>query len=575
MSPPVGPTMADPPAPPRRRTDLHWLIPVIIIAAAVLSPVAGLIWFAAKGSGDLWPHLLENVLPAATRTTLVLLLGVGIVVSVIGVGTAWLISVYRFPGRRILEWALLLPLAVPTYVIAYAYLDVMHPVGPVQSFIRDVFGIANPGDLWFPDIRSMGGAIFLLGMVLFPYVYLPVRALFVMQSATTLEASRTLGAGPIAVFLRVALPLARPAVVLGLTLALLETLNDIGASEFLGVRTMTVSIYTTWVTRNSIEGAAQIALVMMLIVLGLLMLERWARRRQRFVGGGDKSHPPGLTPLRGWRALAAIIACGLPVLFGFGVPAIYLVYAAITRVSEFGWPAGLGSWIGNSISLALLATVVTVALGLFLAYAARVLRRRTGNAVLRLATIGYALPGTVLAVGLLVPIATIDNWIANNWSAAFGSSIGLVLLGSGAALVFAYVLRFLPIATGNAEAGLAKISPSLDMAARSLGAGPAEAAIRIHLPVLWPALAAGALIIFVDCMKELPATLLLRPFGVETLATQLFAEASRGTYEAGAVSALAIVLVGLVPVILLARTTERRIRFRPIPKHTPPDVAAG
>jgi len=553
-------------SPPKSRAQLRWLIPVIIIAAAVLSPVAGLIWFAAKGSGDLWPHLIENVLPAATRTTLVLLLGVGAVVTIIGVGTAWLISFYRFPGRRVLEWALLLPLAVPTYVIAYAYLDVMHPVGPVQSFIRDLFNIASPRDLWFPEIRSMGGAIFLLGLVLFPYVYLPVRALFVMQSASTLEASRTLGAGPMSVFVRIALPLARPAVALGLSLALLETLNDIGASEFLGVRTMTVSIYTTWVTRNSIEGAAQIALVMLLIVLCLLMLERWARRKQRFSGGGEKSHPPGPTPLKGWRAAAAVLACGAPVFFGFGVPALYLLYAAITRISEFGWPDQLGSWITSTVSLSLLATVITVGLGLFLAYAARVLRRRTGDGALRLATIGYALPGTVLAVGLLVPIATLDNWIADAAESLFGASVGLVLLGSGAALIFAYILRFLPIASGNAEAGLAKISPSLDMAARSLGAGPAEAAIRIHLPVLWPALAAGALIIFVDCMKELPATLLLRPFGVETLATQLFAEASRGTYEAGAVSALAIVLVGLGPVILLARTTERRIRLRTGPR---------
>lgn len=544
----------------------RWLIPVLVIAAAVLSPVAGLVWYAAKGSGDLWPHLIEFVLPTATRTTLILLVGVGIVVTLVGVGTAWLISVYRFPGRRILEWALLLPLAVPTYVIAYAYLDVMHPVGPVQSFIRDVFNIANPRDLWFPDIRSMGGAIFLLGMVLFPYVYLPVRALFVMQSSSFLEASRTLGAGPMAVFLRVALPLARPAVVIGLTLALLEALNDIGASEFLGVRTMTVSIYTTWVTRNSIEGAAQIALVMMLMVLGLLLVERWARRHQRYVGGGQKSHTLAPTRLRGWRATGAIIACALPILFGFGVPALYLLYAAITRISEFGWPDQLGGWIGNTVMLAAIATIVTVAVGLFLAYAARVLKRPLGNSAMRLATIGYALPGTVLAVGLLTPVATFDNWIANFARDAFGASIGLVLIGSGAALVFAYVLRFLPIAVGNAEAGLAKISPSLDMAARSLGAGPTEAAFRIHLPVLRPALAAGALIIFVDCMKELPATLVLRPFGVETLATQLFAEASRGTYEVGAVSALAIVLVGLIPVVLLARTTERRLPLRAAPK---------
>lgn len=550
-------------SPKRQR---RWLIPVIIIAAAVLSPVAGLIWFAAQGSGGLWPHLIEFVIPTATRTTTVLLAGVGVVVTIIGVGAAWLISAFRFPGRRILEWALLLPLAVPTYVIAFAYLDVMHPVGPVQTFIRDLFGIANPQDLWFPEIRSMGGCIALLGLVLFPYVYLPVRALFVMQSASILEASRTLGAGPFTVFRRVALPLAQPALAIGLTLALLETLNDIGAAEFLGIRTMTVSIYTTWLTRNSIEGAAQIALVMLLIVLSLLVLERWARRKQRYVGSGHRTLPPAPQKLTGWRAALAVLACSLPVFFGFGVPALYLVYSAVTRIIEFGWPSELGSWIGNTILLAAIATVVTVALGVFLAYAARVLKRRTGNVTMRLATIGYALPGTVLAVGLLVPIATIDNWIADASEQLFGISVGLVLLGSGAALIFAYVLRFLPIAVGYAESGLAKVSPSLDMAARSLGAGAAETAFRVHLPILRPALAAGALIVFVDCMKELPATLLLRPFGVETLSTQLFAEASRGTYEVGAVSALAIVLVGLIPVILLAKATERGIKYRSAPR---------
>ncbi len=371
----------------------RWLIPVLAIAAAVLSPVFGLLWFAAKGSGDLWPHLIQNVLPTATRTTIILLLGVGVVVTVIGVGTAWLIATYRFPGRRFLEWALLLPLAVPTYVIAYAYLDVMHPVGPVQTFLRHILGITNPRDLWFPEVRSMGGAIFLLGLVLFPYVYLPVRALFLMQSATFLEASRTLGAGPFSTFVRIALPLARPAVVVGLTLSLLEALNDIGASEFLGIRTMTVSIYTTWVTRNSIEGAAQIALVMMVIILGLLMLERWARRRQRYVGGGQRSHPPALKPIHGWRAAAAIIACAAPPFFGFGVPALYLIYAAATRIAEFGWPPEIGGWIASTVTLAAIATVATVAVGLFLAYAARVLKRRVGNIAMRLATIGYALPG--------------------------------------------------------------------------------------------------------------------------------------------------------------------------------------
>ncbi|MCW5715459.1 MAG: iron ABC transporter permease [Bauldia sp.] len=547
-----------PTAPLGQRVPRRWLVPVLVIAVLVLSPLAGLVFFAARGSGDLWPHLVQNVLPRSVRTTAILLLGVGAVVTIIGVGTAWLVAMYRFPGRRILEWALLLPLAVPTYIVAYAYLDVMHPVGPVQTFLRNLLGITSIRDLWFPEVRSMGGCIFLLGLVLYPYVYLPVRALFAMQSASYLEAARTLGHGPRAVFFRIAIPLARPAIAIGVTFALLETLNDVGASEFLGIRTMTVSIYTTWTTLGSISGAAQIALMMLALIFALLLVERWARRKQRYVGGGQKTTPAGPIRLRGWRGGLAAAACGAPVFFGFVVPASYLVHAAWTRLAEFGWPPDLLFWVGNTVKLAAVATVIVTALGLFLGYAARVLRRRSGTITLRLATIGYALPGTVLAVGLLVPIASLDNWIADIVRSLFGASIGLLLLGSGAALVFAYVLRFLPIAAGNAEAGLAKVSPSLDMAARSLGAGPAEAAWRIHLPLLRPALAAGALIVFVDCMKELPATLLLRPFNFETLSTQLYGEAVRGTYEVAAVSALAIVLVGLVPVILLARTLERR-----------------
>jgi iron(III) transport system permease protein len=547
-----------PPAPLGQRVPRRWLVPVLVIAVLVLSPIAGLVFFAARGSSDLWPHLVQNVLPPSMRTTAILLLGVGAVVTVIGVGTAWLVAMHRFPGRRILEWALLLPLAVPTYIVAFAYLDVMHPVGPVQTFLRDLLGITDMRGLWFPEVRSMGGCIFLLSLVLYPYVYLPVRALFAMQSSSYLEAARTLGHGPRAVFFRIAIPLARPAIALGVTFALLETLNDVGASEFLGIRTMTVSIYTTWMTLGSISGAAQIALLMLALIFALLLVERWARRKQRYVGGGQKTTPAAPIRLRGWRGGVAAAACGAPVFFGFVVPASYLVYAAWTRLAEFGWPPELFLWIGNTVKLAAIATVIVTALGLFLGYAARVLRRRAGTVTLRLATIGYALPGTVLAVGLLVPIASLDNWIASAAQTLFGASIGLLLLGSGAALVFAYVLRFLPIAAGNAEAGLAKVSPSLDMAARSLGAGPAEAAWRIHLPILRPALAAGALIVFVDCMKELPATLLLRPFNFETLSTQLYGEAVRGTYEVAAVSALAIVIVGLVPVILLARTLERR-----------------
>ncbi|WP_099554846.1 ABC transporter permease [Hartmannibacter diazotrophicus] len=532
----------------------------ICVIALVALPVAGLVYFALQGSGDLWPHLIRNVIPVAVRTSVLLLLGVGAMVACIGVGAAWLIANFRFPGRRILEWALLLPLAVPSYIVAYAYLDVMHPVGPVQSTIRAILGITNPRDLWFPEIRSLGGAIVLLGFVLYPYVYLPVRALFMMQSPTVIEVARTLGAGPARSFFSVALPLARPAIAVGTSLALMEALNDIGASEFLGVRTLTVAIYTTWVTRSSIEGAAQIALLMLTIVLLLIFVEHAARERQRFVGRAGRQHQIVPADLHGWRGLLATAACALPVFLGFGIPASYLVYAAWHRFTEFGLPADLGIWIGNTMAAAVAATVVTIVLGLVLGYAQRFSRSPNARTFVRLAGIGYTIPGTVLAVGLLVPLASFDNVVADFFRDHFDIRTGLILSGSGGALVLAYVIRFLAISFGSIEAGLAKVSPSLDMAARCLGGGHFRLLTRIHAPMLAPAITAAALLVFVDCMKELPITLLLRPFNFETLATYVYGEAARGTYEDGAIAALTIVIVGMIPIIFLARSSFRDSR---------------
>jgi iron(III) transport system permease protein len=535
------------------RGDSIWLLASLVALAVVMAPLGGLVYFAARSSGDVWPNLIANVLPYAIRTTVLLLAGVGILTAVIGVGTAWLVTMFRFPGKRIFDWALLLPLAVPTYIIAYAYLDVMHPIGPVQTTLRHLLGIARPRDLWFPEIRSLKGCIFLLGVVLYPYVYLPVRALFLMQSAATLEVARTLGANRLRVFLRVAVPLARPAIAVGVSLAMMEALNDIGASEFLGIRTLTVAVYTTWVVRMSIEGAAQIALVMLAVVIALVLVERWARRRRIVSAPSRRHHASVPQPLSGAASLGATLACFLPIFFGFLVPASYLVVASWKRVRVAGLPAALPTWIENSVTLAAIATIVAIAVGLVLAYSVRVSKNRAAPLIVRLASTGYAVPGTVLAVGLLIPLASLDNAFDAFMRATFGISTGLILTGSGAALILAYVIRFLAISAGGIESGLAKVSPHLDMAARSLGSRPAKILAIIHLPLIAPALAAAAMLVFVDVMKELPATLLLQPFNFTTLATALYGEAKRGTYEDGAIAALAIVAVGLIPVIVLAR----------------------
>lgn len=540
-----------------------WTVSSLLITFIVLAPVIVLGWHSFQGATDHWQHLVQHVLPTAFSNTVVLLIGVGILVTALGVGSAWLITAYQFPTRGILSWALLLPLAVPTYIVAFAYLDILHPIGPVQGLIREVLGYTSPRQFRLPDIRSLAGAVFLLGFVLYPYVYLSTRAMFATQAASLLEAARVLGESQRSVFYRVALPMARPAVAVGVSLALLETLNDIGASEFLGIQTLTVSIYTTWVTRSDLAGAAQIALSMLVLVATLIMLERYGRRHQRY--SQQRSQPVKPFVLKGSAALVAVILGWIPVLIGFIAPALYLLSESIKHLQQTGTISGqlmTSAW--NTVSIALVATVITIVAGLIVAWAARTVRygqKNTFRSVLsKLASIGYAVPGTVLAIGLLTPLVWVDAGINQvvNWFTEVPPQ--LYLMGTMAALVLAYMIRFLAIAIGGTEAGLARIPPSLEQASRLLGETPASTLKRVHLPLLRPALGAAALLIFVDAMKELPATLLLRPMNFETLATWLYAEAARGTYEEGAVAALAIVLAGLIPVIILARSQLKTLR---------------
>ncbi|MFE0754900.1 ABC transporter permease [Inquilinus sp. NPDC058860] len=541
----------------RRQPGRRWLSAAAIIGGLVALPVLALAWEALQGSGGLWPHLLAYVLPPALGQTVTLLLGVGVLVTVIGTSAAWLVTAYDFPGRRQLEWALLLPLAVPTYIIAYAYLDILHPLGVVQGAIRDLLGYSSPREFRLPDIRSMAGCIVLLGFVLYPYVYITTRAMFLTQAANLVEVSRTLGTRRSQVFRRVALPLARPAIAVGVSLALMETLNDIGASEFLGVRSLTISVYTTWVTRADLPGAAQIALAMLVLVVALVVIERWARRRQRYWTGAQRMRaftPHRLPLLPGLAALALGL---VPVLIGFAAPALHLAVEAWKRFRFSGISDRLLSEAANTVALSAIATIAVLLFGVIVAYTERSRPGRVTAALQRLSTLGYAMPGTVIAIGILVPVAALDQVIDRTASAWLGVSTGLLLIGSGAALVYAYVARFLAISTGAVEAGFSRIPRSFDQAARSLGQTVTGTFRHVHLPLSKAALAAAGLLVFVDCMKELPATLLLRPLNVETLATHLYGEAARGTYEEAAIAALAIVLVGILPVVLLARIGRR------------------
>ncbi|MFB8342549.1 ABC transporter permease [Brucella cytisi] len=539
------------------RAGRSWLRFSVFVAILVLLPVFALALEAIQGSAGLWMHLFTTNLPTAFLETVILLTGVGIIAAVLGTSMAWLVTAYDFRGRGVLEWALLLPLAVPTYIIAFAYLDILHPIGPVQGAVRFVLGYESPRQFRLPDVRSMTGCIILLGFVLYPYVYIPTRAMFLTQSASLIEAARTLGVSRKGIFWRVALPLARPAVAVGVSLALMETLNDVGAAEFLGVRTLTVSIYTTWITRSDLPGAAQLALALLFLVVALVSIERWARRKQRFAS--NIRHSRGFEPLkvRRGQAIWLFCLCSVPVVIGFVLPAIYLVVEAIKRIRFAGVSPRLLGEAFNTVALASIATALVLICGMFVAYAVRLFPGSISRWSYRFSTMGYAAPGTVIAIGILVVAGGFDHLFNQFTSHFFGYSAGLVLIGTGAAVIYAYVVRFLAISAGGIDSGLERIPLSLDHASRTLGRGVTQTFCAVHLPLSKTAIVAAGLLVFVDCVKELPATLLLRPLNVETFATHLYGEAARGTYEEASVAALAIVVVGILPVILLARVGRR------------------
>ncbi|QFT33820.1 Sulfate transport system permease protein CysT [Labrenzia sp. THAF82] len=542
--------------------DRFWQVAALLIASLVLLPLGAIVVIAFTPATEVWVHLLRTVLPGATQTTLLLMLGVGLTTGVTGVLTAWLVTMCNFPGRRILDWALLVPLAVPTYIVAFAYVEILDYTGPVQSLIRDVFGFKTSRDYWFPEIRSLGGAIFVMGAVLYPYVYLTTRASFLIQSASTLDVSRTLGASPYGLFFRIALPLARPAIAIGVSLALMECLNDIGAVTFFGVKTLTFSVYDTWLNRSSLGGAAQLALAMLLMVFLLLWLERFGRRKQRFdSGGGSKQRPPTRFDLNAWQAALALLLCLTPIIVGFIVPGLLLADRASRRLDDL-FSDGFLQTVWNSFSLAAVAALLTVVISVSLAYALRLNSKGPLKTAVRLASIGYAIPGTVLAIGILIPLANFDNFLDARMESWFNINTGLLLLGSGTGLVYAYVVRFLAVSYGQVEGGFGRITPHLDMASRTLGRNSGQTLTQVHLPILKPVLLSAALLSFVDCMKELPATILLRPFNFETLATTVFEAASREAFEEAALPSLAIVLVGLIPVIYLARSSASSFRTK-------------
>ncbi len=543
----------------RRRLSATRLA-ALAIAAVVALPLLSVAWLALARAGDQalpWGTVIAG---HALNTALLMAL-VGIGVALLGTGAAWLASRHDFPGRRLLDWALALPLAIPAYLLAFIYADLLEYAGPVQKALRQLFGWQGPGDYHFPEIRSLPGAALVLTLALYPYVYLLARATFLSQTGHLMEAARMLGKGPWRAFFRVALPTAWPAIAAGSALALMETLNDYGVVDFLAVPTLTVGIFDTWLNMNDMAGAARLGLLMLGMVLVLLIVERRARGERRFHDSPAARRMRRLA-LRGWRGWLATGACLLPVALGFALPVAVLAAQAMRF-----WPEALENGLLqqalNSLLLAMLAAITATTLGLTLAAAARLDSHPATRAAARLGSIGYAMPGAMLAVGLLHPLATLDNGL-NILATLLGlAAPGLVFTGSILALVIGYNARFMALALGAAESGLARVSPSMEAAARTLGATPGAVLRRVYLPLLRPALLSGALIVFVDTLKELPLTLLLRPFDYPTLATTAYEFASDEMFEEAALHALVIIAFGMLPLALLARALREKEDTRP------------
>ena len=552
--------MTDAPATaPQSRFSLPsvWTLLALLVVAVILLPIVTVMSRVFVPSEGVWPHLAATVLPLYLSNTLMLVAGVTVLAILLGVTTGWLVAAHEFPGRRIFEWALMLPLAMPGYVIAYVYFDLMSYWGPVQTGLRDTFGWGR-ADYWFPQVASLPGAMVLLALVLYPYVYLLARAAFLGQSQHLMEAARVLGQSRLTAFRRVALPMAWPAIAAGAAFVAMETLADYGAVLHLGVQTLTTGIFRTWFARGAPVAAAQLSALLVCFVATAFLIERLVRGNRRFAGdAGGRSASLARARLGPAGAALAMALCGLPVLLGFLVPAGELLRLALITGGDPLWGPRFLVFVLNSLKMAGGAAVILVCLAVFLGYARRLQGGMAIGAAMQAASLGYAMPGAVIAVGVLIPLAAFDNALDAFLRARFGVSTGLLLTGTIAALMFAYVVRYLAVALKTVEAAFERIPRSMDEAARNLGTGPAGLLWRVHVPLLRRGMLTAAIFVFADVMKELPATLIVRPFNFDTLAVRTFRLATDGRLDEAATAALMIVAVGILPVILLSRALNR------------------
>ncbi|MFQ1617678.1 ABC transporter permease [Aeromonas veronii] len=518
-------------------------------------PVIALLFSAFSAEGELFRHLADTVLLDYLGNTLGLVVGVVLLSLLFGVPTAWLVAMCQVPGRRALQWALMLPMAMPSYIVAYVYTDLLDYSGPLQAGLRTLFGWNSPADYWFPAIRSLGGAAWVLALVLFPYVYLLTRASFLEQSVSLIHSSRLLGCTPWQSFRRLSLPLARPAIMVAVSLVAMETLADFATVHFFAINTLTTAVYDTWLGYGSLATAAKLSCLMLLAVVLLIALERRSRSRQQVFQKSMGHEQPLRYPLKGiGRWLAGLWCWGL-VLAGFGLPFVILLDYGV-RYFELSWTPEFVRFAGNSLAISALTALLAMGIALLLGFFRRLDGGIKSLLPLRIAAMGYAMPGTVLAIGVLVPLTALDFAINDlaEWLGRQGP--GLLLTGTITAIVFGYLVRFVAIAIGSVESSMGKISPSLDMAARSLGQGDGGMLRRVHLPLVRRGLFAGAMLVFIESMKELPAALLLRPFNFDTLATHVYQFVSDEMLERGALGAIVIVLVGLLPLIWVNRSLD-------------------
>lgn len=532
-----------------------WTFFSMAIALLISVPILTVIFSIFTPSGDVWTHLADTVLNDYIRNSILLIVGVSIGVTLFGVSSAWLITMCDFPGRRVFEWASILPFAIPAYLMAYIYTDFLDIAGPFQTTIRNIFGLGID-EYWFPNIRSVEGAILIMSLAFYPYVYMLARSSFLEQSTSLLEASRIMGYSTWQSFLKVALPVARPGIAAGLALALMETLNDFGTVQYFGVQTFTTGIYRTWFGLGDRPAAAQLAAFLMAFIVVLLILERYTRNKI----SDEKTSSARFKRLNrfklsGFRSGLAFTVCFLPVLAGFILPVILLLQMFFANLNYLDLK--FIELAFNSFSVSAITGILAVAIALIMAYSARLNPTRSVKFFNRVSSLGYAIPGSVIAVGVLIPFGVFDNSIDSFFREQFGFSSGLLLSGTMFAMVFAYLVRFLSVSFGGVEASMEKITPNMDEAARGMGYRFSKVLSKIHIPMMSGGLLTAGLLVFVDVMKELPATLIVRPFNFDTLAVQVYRYASDERLAESAGAALMIVLVGIIPVIIISRTIAK------------------